>query len=779
MKERSDQEYRPEGRHITAKDVADRLMPDLDMNEVLLWPPDLFAYTSNIMAITSAYQLVVSPPRKENWPPDISKMKVWLIDKADKNIQDWLSVVCQIWDISFPEDDKVKIIKDLNELDFNKIWKEIVGDVGKDWTAKLDGSDKNTSKIFDLIDDKIDEKKTLTKSQIALLQTKRQKKLLPIILRNTPPLLMALWAFFYNEVMKEDYPNTTIDILDLLCNQGRFNEETTDCKKHRSRLWKISQALLTMHAISDIAGDSFGITAKISNTQRANKFAEKLLFGKGSLSTIRPERCRVLPKRHNPSIGIALRSLSSNLAFNQSAVDVVWRKTKGNVLGDRLKLKEENKSSTKDTNGKAIEATNGKVKGKGLDTSFSMLLFPYPYTIRTRDFKVDKNKVVTMDSKYGFFDYESYGGKGLEEEVKKTNRENAMDKAVELIRMANLELPKNHSVDMILFPETALTLDQFKHLENKLVEKSMSVHKNNGSDTDQKYSGYPPSILLAGVKELKKELAADSRTTGDKEDEFNFPRNAIYCKYFNRLDGNGRVGNQSSLMKTGYYNGPEARTKKTTPKYKQYKHHRWQLNESQIRNYGLSGVLDSKKTWWESIKIPKRRVSFLNVGDKITISYLICEDLARQDPIAELIRHAGPSLVVTILMDGPQLKTRWSARYASVLSDDPGCSVIALTSLGMVKKHSSEFNPLSRVVALWSQSGISRPREIELAQGARAILLTFNLDPEQEKTADGRTEEEATSIIRLVDVIQIYPEVTSSKGKGKEVPSHEESAEED
>src|SRR5687768_17746605 len=37
---------------------------------------------------------------------------------------------------------------------------------------------------------------------------------------------------------------------------------------------------------------------------------------------------------------------------------------------------------------------------------------------------------------------------------------------------------------------------------------------------------------------------------------------------------------------------------------------------------------------------------------------LICEDLARQDPIAELVRHVGPTLVVTILMDGPQLKNR-------------------------------------------------------------------------------------------------------------------------
>lgn len=133
------------------------------------------------------------------------------------------------------------------------------------------------------------------------------------------------------------------------------------------------------------------------------------------------------------------------------------------------------------------------------------------------------------------------------------------------------------------------------------------------------------------------------------------------------------------------------------PKYKQYKHHRRQLDKSQIERYGLSGVLEANRIWWESIKIPKRRVSFLNVGDRMTISHLICEDLARQDPIAELVRHVGPTLVVTILTDGPQLKNRWSARYATVLADDPGCSVITLTSIGMVKRHSSAFRLRSHV----------------------------------------------------------------------------------
>jgi hypothetical protein len=233
-----------------------------------------------------------------------------------------------------------------------------------------------------------------------------------------------------------------------------------------------------------------------------------------------------------------------------------------------------------------------------------------------------------------------------------------------------------------------------------------------------------------------------------KPDQFNFSRNAVYCKY---MDPSQRSD------KLGECYGPKGKADGTS-KYIQYKHHRWRLDDSQISRYGLSAVLPSDKTtWWESIKIPKRRVSFINVGDMMTISHLICEDLARQDPIGDLVRHVGPTLVVTILLDGPQLKNRWSARYASVLADDPGCSVITLTSIGMVKRHSSAFGLMSRVIALWNESGGGHSREIELAQGAEAVLLTIMTESDQEKTADGREETVPTTRLKLIDVIQVYP----------------------
>jgi hypothetical protein len=107
-------------------------------------------------------------------------------------------------------------------------------------------------------------------------------------------------------------------------------------------------------------------------------------------------------------------------------------------------------------------------------------------------------------------------------------------------------------------------------------------------------------------------------------------------------------------------------------------------------------------------------------------------------------------------MDGPQQIDRWASRYATVLSEDPGSSVITLTSFGMVRRWNSPFKGMSRVVALWSDKN-TFCREIELEQGSDAILLTLEAVLEQEITADGRqeNEEHKTSVFRLVDVIQI------------------------
>jgi hypothetical protein len=127
-----------------------------------------------------------------------------------------------------------------------------------------------------------------------------------------------------------------------------------------------------------------------------------------------------------------------------------------------------------------------------------------------------------------------------------------------------------------------------------------------------------------------------------------------------------------------------------------------------------------------------------------TWSVLICEDLARQDPAADLIRAVGPNLLIALLMDGPQLSSRWPARYAAVLAEDPGTSVLTLTSLGMAERSrpilaSGERAPVSRVIALW-RDAIRGEIQIALDPEHDACVLSLEYDKQTEYCADGRTD---------------------------------------
>ena len=153
--------------------------------------------------------------------------------------------------------------------------------------------------------------------------------------------------------------------------------------------------------------------------------------------------------------------------------------------------------------------------------------------------------------------------------------------------------------------------------------------------------------------------------------------------------------------------------------YRQHKHHRWFLDAGQIEAYNIAGALHPGVRWWEAMDIPKRSVHFLDLGGGVTVAAVVCEDLARLDGVAELIRSVGPTLVVTLLLDGPQLATRWTARYASVLADDPGSAVLTLTALGMALRSQPRGLPPSRVIAMWKDP-IRGLREIACDRGRRA-----------------------------------------------------------
>jgi hypothetical protein len=173
----------------------------------------------------------------------------------------------------------------------------------------------------------------------------------------------------------------------------------------------------------------------------------------------------------------------------------------------------------------------------------------------------------------------------------------------------------------------------------------------------------------------------------------------------------------------------------------QKKHHPWKLNDTQVIQYGLGGVLTPSREWWEYGDFADRHLSFVSMSADLVLSVLVCEDLARPDPVANLVRSVGPNLVIALLMDGPQTKERWAARYATVLADDPGCSVLSFTSIGMSQISRPQSGPSrSRVVAMWKDA-FSSATEIELPVGYDAVAISLSIRYREEYTADGRGDD--------------------------------------
>jgi len=187
---------------------------------------------------------------------------------------------------------------------------------------------------------------------------------------------------------------------------------------------------------------------------------------------------------------------------------------------------------------------------------------------------------------------------------------------------------------------------------------------------------------------------------------------------------------------------------------KQGKHHRWKLDASQISQYSLGGRLDPECEWWEHIKLDNREFLFAAFHADIVLSVLICEDLARPDPVGDLVRAVAPNLVIAVLMDAPQVKERWAGRYANALADDPGCSVLSVTSLGMSKlSRPREGKSRSRVIALWKDSKTGTC-EIEMEEGSNAVVLSLSMRYVQEWSADGRYGSSVHPILSGVRCIQ-------------------------
>ncbi len=187
---------------------------------------------------------------------------------------------------------------------------------------------------------------------------------------------------------------------------------------------------------------------------------------------------------------------------------------------------------------------------------------------------------------------------------------------------------------------------------------------------------------------------------------------------------------------------------------RQHKFHRWALDDGQIYQYRLGSALHPSVRWWEGIEVPRQELQLLELGEEITLASLVCEDLAQIDDVAEILRSVGPTVVLALLLDGPQLSSRWAARYASVLADDPGSAVLTLTSFGMAQRSRPQGRDASAVVALWKDPSRGT-REIPLEAGAHAVLLSTCGGRGGRRTVDGRRPVDNVTDWFLVGVSQI------------------------
>ncbi|MCB1328114.1 MAG: hypothetical protein KDK28_00995 [Maritimibacter sp.] len=174
------------------------------------------------------------------------------------------------------------------------------------------------------------------------------------------------------------------------------------------------------------------------------------------------------------------------------------------------------------------------------------------------------------------------------------------------------------------------------------------------------------------------------------------------------------------------------------------KHHRWRMDRSQVATYALSSALNPLiKNWWEDTPIGRRELQFQRFRTASVFSVLICEELARSDPCHEILRSVAPNLIFALLMDGPQIRERWPAQYASNLADDPGSAVLTFTSYGLIERANAQgHHEKNDAIALWKDD---RGKVVQIdmppGQGPRGILLSLWSEHVVDRTITGKNSE--------------------------------------
>ncbi|MBK9045939.1 MAG: hypothetical protein IPL74_04285 [Bacteroidetes bacterium] len=396
---------------ISTLQIARSLLPGLlktengfVLEEFLMWPPDLFALTSRILSFTVAYHNVVSPPHNREWPP-----------------------------------------KNLKCLNSYTTWQIEVRQIGLNWRKNLYEIKNFTDRYNDIRIMKNTNQKNQAINQFAY--------------DTLPKALSEYWYDFTKGISEEDNGN----IEDLLCLDkyiGNFESSNTDDN------WRGFIALMSLHAIADEACAGWGIRRIpfsdsnknnlidldyqcVGSSEAVQMYAENLLSKFGTLSHINNQRCRILPKRHTPHVGITLRSLSANLAYHRSSVDVKWTSTTG-----------KNNSLINKLSTKPISSHINNYD------SISVLLLPWPLHISPLYFQpFYLNGAINSTDIKSFFKFHPDGNEldtGRELEF---GWEKLLDKTLE-------NATHFSKVDIVVLPECAISLDNLT-----LFEKILSRHK--------------------------------------------------------------------------------------------------------------------------------------------------------------------------------------------------------------------------------------------------------------------------------------------------------------
>ena len=352
---------------------------------------------------------------------------------------------------------------------------------------------------------------------------------------------------------------------------------------------------------------------------------------------------------------------------------------------------------------------------------FNILAIPYPFTINGNAFCANEAQTASDSLRYSqrlfnlnetwLYERDKCNYR-YTESVSSDPHPKTSKSLVNMVRDL-IKLSRDHvqKIDMILFPELALDHQAYNKIGEMLAKGIEPIPEND-----------PLTFFISGVVFNKDNLKHNNAFTSVITDRKKNP--------------------------DLYY--------RTIP---QYKHHRWMLEKSQIHAYSLGDALDPSKEWWEGISIKERAVNFSSFRKNATFATLICEDLARLDPCHDVVRAIGPNLVIALLMDGAQIKGRWSERYAMGLSDDPGASVFAFTSLGLINRSKYSFKSASNNVGLW-RDPINGTKELDIPEGHEALLMTLSSHQRTKKLLDGRSK-----IDQIWALSGVLPLSLNSKGK--------------